>query len=54
MYINITIFFDVKLDNMLDKYQCFAGNFYFFLHKRKITCPEKAGSKLLPLYKNRV
>jgi len=36
MYINITLFFDVKLDNVLDKYQCFAGHFCFFLHSRKI------------------
>jgi len=37
MYTNITIFFDVKMDNVLGKYQCFAGNFCFFLHNRKIT-----------------
>jgi len=37
MYINITSFFDVKLVNVLDKYQYFVGNLCFFLHNRKIT-----------------
>jgi len=51
MFINITLYFDVKLDNVLDKYQCFAGNFCFFLHNRKITCALKEqAAKLLPLY----
>jgi hypothetical protein len=37
MYINITLFLGVKLENVLVKYRCFAGNFCFFLHIREIT-----------------
>jgi hypothetical protein len=45
----ITVFWDVTLCNLVDRYWCFRGICYLSLQGRKV-CPEDGGSTGLPKY----